>query len=338
MADRSKIAVVFGAMDGVVVGHKIFRRLRWLLVSLALFTSAALAAGEGRQVAITIDDLPRGGDGGQQDLAGVRAMTAKLLRPFREQHIPVVGFVNAGRTKLEPQGLREILNLWLDAGAELGNHSNTHADINNVPLDVYTADIVRGENMIRQVLAPRGKALEFYRHPYLHTGPTQEIKKGLQEFLDQRGYRVAPVTLDNAEYAFAAAYLQPELRSRVRREYVPYMKSTVEFFEQRSVEIFGREIPQVLLIHANELNADLLPQLLDMFRSRGYRFVTLAAALADPAYQTPEGYAGRKGFSWLHRWSNTKGRAPKDEPDPPDWVTKAFEAGRRAGALLPSSP
>lgn len=318
--------------------HRSFMRLRWLVVWLALFTSAAFAAGEGRQVAITIDDLPRGGDGGPYDLTGVRAMTTKLLRPFREQHIPVIGFVNTGRTKLDPQGLQEILNLWLDAGAELGNHSYSHADINNVPLDVYTADIVRGEAAIRQALSARAKTLEFYRHPYLHTGPTQETKKGLQDFLDQRGYRVAPVTLDNSDYAFAVAYLQPELRARVRREYVSYMESIVEFFEQRSVEVFEREIPQILLIHANEMNADLMPELLSMFRSRGYRFVTLTAALADPAYGAPEEYSGHAGSSWMHRWSKTKGMAPKHEPDPAKWVMEAFAAGRRAGALPPSSP
>lgn len=271
-------------------------------------------------------------------MAGVRAMTTKLLRPFREQHIPVTGFVNTGRTKLDSQQLQELLNVWLDAGAELGNHSYSHLDINNVPLDVYTADIVRGEAAIRQALTPHARKLEFYRHPYLHTGPTPEIKEGLQKFLDQRGYRVAPVTLDNSDYAFAVAYLQPELQARVRREYVPYMESTVEFFEQRSVELFGREIPQILLIHANEMNADLMPELLSMFRSRGYRFVTLTAALADPAYQSPDTYAGRAGTSWLHRWSSTKGMAPKSEPSPAEWVEKALAAGRRAGALPPSSP
>lgn len=300
-------------------------RLGWLLV---LFANAALAAGEGRQVAITIDDLPRGGDGGPSDLAGVRAMTDSLLRPFREQHIPVIGFVNGGRSQLDSHGLKQILGLWLDAGAELGNHSYSHPDINSVSLDEYTSDIVRGEAAIRQALTSRGKALEFYRHPYLHTGPTPQIKKGLQDFLDRRGYRVAPVTLDNADYAYAVAYLRPELQSRVRREYVPYMESIVEFFEQRSVEVFGREIPQILLIHANAMNAELMPELLGMFRRRGYRFVTLSTALADPAYRSPDEYAGRNGFSWIHRWSKTRGMAPKGEPDPPEWVTNAFENRR----------
>lgn len=298
-------------------------QLSWLVV---LFATAALAAGEGRQVAITIDDLPRGGDGGASDLAGVRAMTEKLLHPFREQHIPVIGFVNAGRSQLDGPGLQQILNLWLAAGAQLGNHSDSHPDINSVALDDYCDDIVRGEPAIRQALASHGQKLEFYRHPYLHTGPTPEIKKGLQDFLDQRGYRVAPVTFDNADYMYAVAYLQPELRARVRNEYVPYLESTVEFFERRSVEVLGREIPQILLIHASQMNADLLPELLGMFRRRGYRFVTLSTALADPAYRSPDEYVGRNGFSWIHRWSKTKGMAAKGEPDPPEWVAKVFDA------------
>src|SRR4029453_11943299 len=94
-------------------------RLSWMVV---LFATVAFAADEGRQVAITIDDLPRGGDRGSSDLAGVRGMTDQLLRPFREQHIPVIGFVNAGRSQLDGAGLQQILDLWLEAGAQLGNH------------------------------------------------------------------------------------------------------------------------------------------------------------------------------------------------------------------------
>ena len=300
-------------------------RLSWLLV---LFAAAAFAADGGRQVAITIDDLPRGGDGGSSDLAGVHAMTDKLLRPFREQHVPVIGFVNAGRSQLDGPGLQQILDLWLQAGAQLGNHSYSHPDINDIALNVYCDDIVRGEPAIREALARHGKKLEFYRHPFLHTGPTPEIKKGLQEFLDHRGYRVAPVTFDNADYMYAVAYLQPQLRARVRDEYVPYMESTVKFFEGRSVEVLGHEIPQILLIHASEMNAELMPELLGMLRRRGYSFVTLSKALADPAYSSPDGYVGRNGFSWIHRWSTTKGMIPKGEPDPPDWVAKAFAASR----------
>jgi peptidoglycan/xylan/chitin deacetylase (PgdA/CDA1 family) len=290
-----------------------------ILAVTSLRTATASAAG--REVSITIDDLPRGGDRGPRSLAGVRNMTERLLKPFREQKIPVIGFVSAGRQmEFGPAGLREILDLWLDSGADLGNHSYSHLNINNVSLEEYTADIVKGEPILRAALAARGKRLEFYRHPFLYSGPTLEIKKGMQDFLDKHGYRVAPVTLDNGDYKFAALYTMPKYRDRVQREYVPYMESVVSFFEQRSVEVVGREFPQILHIHANQLNADLMPNLLTMLRRRGYTFVSLDHALLDAAYRLPEECVGRGGFSWIHRWAKTKGMAPRGEPDPPAWV------------------
>jgi peptidoglycan/xylan/chitin deacetylase (PgdA/CDA1 family) len=251
-------------------------------------------------------------------------MTTQLLKPCRDQQVPVIGFVNEGRqAELGVDGLSQILDLWLDSGADLGNHSYSHLNINNVPLDEYTADIVRGEPILRAALAAHSRTLRYYRHPFLFTGPTPEIKKGMQDFLDRHGYRVAPVTLDDADYQFAALYTRPEYRERVRAAYVPYMESIAAFFEARSIEVVGREFPQVLLLHANQLNADLMPDLLAMFRRRGYTFVSLDRALADEAYRLPDDYAGRGGFSWIHRWSQTKGMPPKGEPDPPAWVQEA---------------
>ena len=281
-----------------------------------------------REVAITIDDLPRGGDNqSERSLEAVKAMTAKLLTPFREERIPVVGFVNEGRAvDFGPEGLREVLELWLDAGADLGNHSYSHLNINRVPLEEYTADVTRGEPLVKTALAARGRELRYFRHPFLFTGPTPEIKAGMQAFLDAEGYVVAPVTFDNADYMFASLYTRAEFRERARQAYVPYMESVVASFEAASVALTGREFPQVLLLHANELNADLMPELLAMFRRRGYEFVTLERALADAVYASPEDYVGRGGFSWIHRWTRTKGLPTKPEPEPPAWVTEAYSA------------
>jgi peptidoglycan/xylan/chitin deacetylase (PgdA/CDA1 family) len=307
------------------------RRLRntsWLArCALCCIALHAAAAGAEHAVAITIDDLPRGGDGGPRDLAAVRDLTQRLLAPFREQRIPVIGFVNEGRqVDFGPEGLREVLDVWLDAGADLGNHSYSHLSINRVPLADFTADITRGERIVRAALAARGRTLKYFRHPFLLTGPTPEIKAGLQRFLDDQAYTVAPVTFDDADYEYAALYTRPEYRERVRQEYVPYMESVVAFFEERGVEVVGHDFPQILLIHVSELNADLMPDLLAMFRRRGYAFVSLDVALRDDAYRLPDAYAGTGGFSWIHRWSKTKGMPAKGEPDPPAWVTKAYEA------------
>jgi hypothetical protein len=98
----------------------------------------------------------------------------------------------------------------------------------------------------------------------------------------------------------------------------------VAFFERRSVEVLGREFPQIMLLHASELNSRMMPEILGMFRRRGYRFIALDEALKDGAYRLPENYVGPGGFSWIHRWSMTKGMPNKGEPDEPEWVRKAF--------------
>jgi hypothetical protein len=59
-------------------------------------------------------------------------------------------------------------------------------------------------------------------------------------------------------------------------------------------------------------------------RRRGYQFISLEDALKDPAYGLPDNYYGTGGFSWIHRWSRTKGMPNKGEPDEPGWIAEAY--------------
>jgi peptidoglycan/xylan/chitin deacetylase (PgdA/CDA1 family) len=297
------------------------------VLRLSIFFLGLAAFGQPRQVAITIDDVPRGGDLlAGRSLADVRAMTVKLLTPLRG--VPVIGFVNAGRIDtLGDEGLQSILKIWLDHGAELGNHTWSHPDLNTVPLAEYEAGIVRGEPAIAKAL---GRRPVYFRHPFLHAGKDAATRHGLEEFLAAHGYRVAPITLDNSDYMFAAIYAtalakDPPLAARVKQAYIVYMESIFAFFEERGKEVVGREFPQTLLIHASQLNADAMPELLAMMRGRGYRFVSLETALKDDAYRLPDEYYGTGGFSWIHRWSKTKGMPGKGEPDEPAWITELYK-------------
>jgi peptidoglycan/xylan/chitin deacetylase (PgdA/CDA1 family) len=286
------------------------------------FLTATLAFAADHRVAITIDDLPAATAGGPKDYAKIRVMTEKLLKPFKDQKIPVIGFVNEG--KLPAPELRKILDLWLDAGADLGNHTYSHADFSTTPLADFEQEVIRGEPVTKAALAARAKKLEYFRFPFLHTGPGLETKRAFEKFLTGRGYRNAPVTLDNADYMFAFLYPNWDPNVHPMYTYVQYMYTIVEFFENRAVEVTGHEIPQVMLLHASELNADKMPEILEMFRAKGYRFITLEEALKDPAYSLPDEYAGPGGFSWIHRWSKTMKMKSKGEPDEPAWVREEF--------------
>jgi peptidoglycan/xylan/chitin deacetylase (PgdA/CDA1 family) len=316
------------------------RALAWAIVATAALSASTSAAD--RSVAVTFDDLP-GPPAAlvSNDVPALRDMTRKLLAAFRESAVPVVGFVNEGKLVVEGDSTAEaaarkgVLRLWVEAGHELGNHTFSHHDLNAETLDWFEQDVVRGEPVTRALLAEKKRPLRYFRHPFLHVGLDIEKRRAFEAFLAGRGYTVAPVTIDNDEYIYAAVYAEARrkgdtaLAARVAEDYLRYMESVFAFVEGVSRDLLGREIAQVLLLHANALNSDSFPRLAAMMNARGYRFVTLEEALRDPAYARPDTYVGRWGISWLHHWEITEGRKRSPSPDPPDWVMKVYEATAR---------
>ena len=77
-----------------------------------------------------------------------------------------------------------------------------------------------------------------------------------------------------------------------------------------------------------------MPLLLERLERRGYAFVTLDEALADPAWKSPDGYVGKWGPSWLHRFAAARGEDVRAlfraEPEAPEWVAELDEARRAA--------
>jgi peptidoglycan/xylan/chitin deacetylase (PgdA/CDA1 family) len=309
-----------------------------LLAGLAFLAARSMSGGE-RSVAVTFDDLP-GPPAGlvSNDVADLRENTRKLLATFTEHHIPVVGFVNEGKLFVEgekpadAEARTAILKTWVDAGFELGNHTRSHESLNTTPLAEFEDDVVRGEPVVRGLLAERGGKLRYFRHPFLQVGLDLEKRRAFESFLAERGYTVAPVTIDNDDYIYAAVYADALRRgdrstaAAVGADYLRYMESVLAFIEDVSRRLVGREIRQVLLVHASALNADYFGRLAQSMKARGYAFITLEDALGDEAYGLPDTYVGRWGISWLHHWELTAGRKRSPSPDPPDWVTKAYDA------------
>lgn len=282
-----------------------------MLVSLLGVALAAFHGEETRGVAITIDDLPFVSASPLPD-EEVRVRTEKLLGHLRRRAVPAVGFVNEGKLyegENEDPARVALLGLWLEAGMELGNHTYSHVDLHGTALAEFQEDVLRGEIVTRRLLAERGSVPRYFRHPFLHTGTELTARTAFEAFLSERGYRVAPVTIDNYDYLFARAYdaAGEGEKGRVLEAYIRYMTSVVEYYEAQSRAIVGYEPPQVLLLHANSMNADALGRLLDVLVARGYRFVPLEEALPDPAFSLPDEYTGPGGITWLHRWAITRG-------------------------------
>jgi peptidoglycan/xylan/chitin deacetylase (PgdA/CDA1 family) len=295
--------------------------------------SAAQGPAVQRRVALTFDDLPKGG--APLPMEQLRSMTRKLLAALKAAHAPAIGFVNGEKVEVEGEKDQRlaVLNMWLDAGFPLGNHTYSHPDINTTPGLSYQQDILRCEEVIEPLMKAHGLEVKWFRHPFTHTGPDQQARDTLDGFLKHRGYRVAPFTIEQSDWVFEAIYQQAlarndqALAARIRKEYLDYNDRMVQWFERVSKETLEYEVSQILLLHANQLNADVMDEMLARLKKRGYSFVTLDETLKDMAYMKVDRYVGKSGPSWLYRWAagpNTP-NLMRNEPDPPSWVTQMFQ-------------
>ena len=313
------------------------RRLMFALCLLLLMPAWAQPAHpDDRRIAITIDDLPWQSMGTTLS-NDWQPWHHKLLAQLKQADAPIIGFVN--EEKLEVDGRVDTARLamlddWLAAGFDLGNHTYAHKSLHDIGVPAFQQSILDGERQLRPLMAKHDKVPKWFRHPYLRNGASAADKQAMDAFLAERGYQVAPVTVDNGEWVWAFAYRRvldgranvddrDTALERLRLGYVPYMLNKLDYYEAQSKALLGYKLPQVWLMHANELNADTFAELISAARRRGYTMITLDEAMRDVAYQRADGYRGKWGPSWLHRWAMAE-KKPKEfyasEPVVPRWV------------------
>ena len=307
-----------------------------LLVVVLGFVTSANAQTPTRTIAVTFDDLPYVRMSDAPYLPSARTATAKILSTLKKHKVPAVGFVN--ERQLEYGNDREartaLLREWVASGMMLGNHTYSHPDFNQLTVAQFEEEIEKGDVVTRQLMQSRRPYQLYFRHPMTHTGDTLEKKEAVEKFLAARGYKVTPHTIENSDFIFNVPYAQAmekgdtALMKRVRDEYLDFTFAATEFAEKISPQIFGREIPQLLLIHSNDINADCLDEILQRFEARGYKFVTLDKVMSDPAYETKDTYVNKYGPTWFIRWSKSKGMKLdfSGDPDPPKWVMDIYNS------------
>ncbi len=259
---------------------------------------AAAARPSERKMAVTIDDLPLATWGAYRDAAHRRATVQGWCEAFDEAAAPVTGFFNLHRKA------PKLVQAWIDCGTTLGNHTLTHLHPDKVPLKRYLADLVAGHEAVA-ALAPEGARITF-RYPYLRRGFDPAVRDAIRATLTELDSPVAPVTVDTMDWWYAKRWSDARkagdaaAEERYRQAWRWNLEETTVRAELLARELFGREPPQILLIHANEIGAAHIAGYLQWLRERGYTFVSLEEALADPAYAEPVTATSPTGDSqWL---------------------------------------
>ncbi|WP_028384262.1 polysaccharide deacetylase family protein [Legionella moravica] len=241
-----------------------------LFCCMCLTLASSMSFAHKKEIAITIDDLPFVGEYRNFHLN-------MMMNTMKEQQIPATGFIIAKEVRNDNW---EILQKFRDSGFGLGNHTYSHANLNILKTKEYIKEIKKADTILAPVLTEP----KYFRYPYLAMSSGSKKNKILC-YLAKKNYQVAPITIDSKDFVFNQRLLSvPEVN---RRDYLGEMKPFyLDFIWQQTVKAeehteyhHNPDQAQILLIHANLLNAYVLPDIINLYKEKGYTFVNLEDAL-----------------------------------------------------------
>jgi len=290
-------------------------------LGLALASSAA-ATSPGARIALTFDDLPyqtkRGGVPLQSDREVWQRTSGALLEALSSASATGAVFVNCGNLAEDDTSV----DAWRRAGHAIGNHTAHHRDATRTPLAEWMTDVRACDGL----WADGSTETRWFRFPYLWRGVTIEQRDAALGALAVAGYTTAPVTVDSDdslfEFARRKSASQPNaaaVRAALGQRLTAHVAEAVAEARQIARDKWNREVPQILLLHINEITAEQLPQILANLERDGVAVIPLAEAMADPVYAEPDAWAGSGSRMWFAR------TAPVERGDGTPWYVDSFE-------------
>jgi peptidoglycan/xylan/chitin deacetylase (PgdA/CDA1 family) len=285
--------------------------MKRLLASLTLLLLCGTAPPP--EIAITIDDLPVHAPypPGVTPLDVNRQMIAAL----KAGHAPATAFVNAVNVK--DAGTMEALREWRAAGFALDNHTWSHPHLTGLTIAQFEAELTKDEPMLEKLGG--SSDWRWFRYPFLDEGKDETQRIAARQVLAKHGYRVAAVTMGFSDWAFTPAWARCNAKSnkdalrQMERLYLQSARESIFVARQTARDLYGRDIPYVLLMHVSAMSAHMMPRVIRLYRDAGFRLISLSEAERDPAY------AAYTNLSL--------------SPPPSDW-----KRAQEKGVTLPSAP
>jgi peptidoglycan/xylan/chitin deacetylase (PgdA/CDA1 family) len=276
------------------------------LLLLVLVPAPAAEEPVERPLLITVDDLPIAG-GGHDDPEERRQITEDLLGHLERHNIQAVGLVTWRNVRDDDD--RALLERWLAAGHELGNHSYSHPNYSTTPIEAYRADMDRARRELVALLEPHGRRLRFFRFPFLREGDTAEKVAAMRDYLEETGQRSLPVTLDNQDWSYDAPWTAARqagdtaAAAAIADDYHAALRFSIRHHERRGDRLLGRTTPQILLLHANAIGAAEWGRLFAWLEGTGHRFARADEVLTEPTLAEAPAVVAPYGYgTWDRLW------------------------------------
>ena len=266
------------------------------LICLVLLLNSSVSAAA-IEVAITVDDLPAHGalppDVSRIDIA------KKMLGVFKKHKvIEAYGFINAGKTEFQKAD-EAVYKLWTEAGYPLANHAWSHMDLHQNTASDFTKDILRNEAPLK---ALNGKFdWHYFRYPYLREGEEITKRNTVRAFLAEHKYKIAPVTIDFGDWSWNAPYARCSAKKdqagidSLRASYLKTAGLALEQSENIFKYLYKRNVKHILLLHIGAFDAEMMDELLSLYKKKGVKFISLKKALTDDVYKIDPAVAEKWG-------------------------------------------
>jgi len=124
----------------------------------------------------------------------------------------------------------------------------------------------------------------------LKEGDTAAKRDGVRTFLSEHGYRVGHVTIDTSDWVITSRLSDrlakdPSADVKPFRDFYPeHMWDRAQYYDSLARRVLGRPVKHTILMHYNLLNGLVLGDLIEMFKSKGWKFIDASEALTDPVF------------------------------------------------------
>lgn len=196
---------------------------------------------------------------------------------------------------------RAILGSWMEAGHSVGSHTYSHRSYHTMPFADFSADAAHGEEMVK----PYSRGPGLFRFPALKEGDTALKRDQMRGFLRDRGLRNGQVTVDASDW-----YYDQRLRERLAREpgfdvarfrqpYLDHLFDRATYYDGLARKVLGRSPKHTLLVHYNLINVLFLGDAMELFRRKGWRWISASDAFQDPVFsREPETVPAGESLIW----------------------------------------
>ncbi len=246
----------------------------FLAVFLPLFAHA-------QRIALTFDD---GLD--PREHVEAAAWNQAILRSLDDAGVKSILF--AAGARVDSDAGMALVKSWGLAGHGVGNHTYSHLDFGSMEMTLqrFVADVERNETLLSGV---PGWMLRL-RFPYLKEGDTAAKRDGMRAWLGEHHYSSGAVSIDASDWYYDQRYQawrgshEHDDPYAFRQAYLDHLWGRALYYDSLSKRLLGRSADHVLLLHTRRINAEFLPDIITMFRAKGWLIISPQQAYRDPIY------------------------------------------------------